>query len=63
MAGYDASLVQPSTVLQLSNTSAAWDAATGQLRATFTLALPIGAAAAAQPVPMIWAGTPRVLSP
>lgn len=56
LAGFDPSQVQPSNALQLSDTVAAWDAASGQLRATFTLALPGGAAMASGQVPMIWAG-------
>ena len=56
LGGYSESSIQPSSALQLSNASAAWDAASRQLRATFTLVLPTGVAAAVQPVPVIWAG-------
>lgn len=56
LGGYYQSLVQPANTLLLSNTAAEWDAASGQLRARFTLALPGGPAAEAQPYPMIWAG-------
>ena len=56
LGGYGQSQVQPAKTLLLSNTAAEWDAASGQLRATFTLALPGGQAAKSQPYPLIWAG-------
>ena len=56
LAGFDPSQVQPSNALQLTDPVAAWDAASGQLRATFTLALPGGAVMTSGQIPVIWAG-------
>lgn len=56
LSSYDPSGVQPSNAVQLSDTDAAWDAATGQLRAAFTVSIPDGSPTGYGQIPMIWAG-------